>query len=502
MKKRLANFMLLAVFCFLQIQAAVAEDNIQVVVNGEYVHFDQQPILQNGRTLVPLRGIFEKLGATVEWEESSETVTALIPGTKVELTIGSTTARISHPSVEKEEAEAPEEPQKSSIGGSGGSGSGSGTGGIGAISITVPQTVTLDVPAQVVNGRTLVPVRFISESLGAQVGWEEDTQTVIITMELSEEKTAATPTPAQTAEATKAPTATPKPTPKPTPRPTQAPEEEESEGGFIVPELGHEYGPFTLTSYYSSGQYWNSVQVDSLIFSKCELTSIGKYKVAASIQGVSDDRRPWIIARFYDANNRVLGEAEFLPSVPANEEFNVLDDTFVEQDVIENAVSMEFYSYSGEKAQYGNHSNSNSELEEEESTQEPEEEPRPTPKPDDEPEEIENTQYEMYAGYSGIPTFDQFTSGSVSLMDIEDEMKGLLYLVQEDAVQSEIEAFEAALFECGFQENGGGGVQIFSKGERGQSDYREVRISIVAGPAPNTKAVLIDIAKRLPTNEQ
>lgn len=41
----------------------------------------------------------------------------------------------------------------------------------------------LDVPAQVVNDRTLVPVRAISESFGCQVGWEEETQTVTITVQ-------------------------------------------------------------------------------------------------------------------------------------------------------------------------------------------------------------------------------------------------------------------------------------------------------------------------------
>lgn len=59
----------------------MAQDNINVIVNGENVDFsgDQAPIIQNGRTMVPLRVLSESIGAKVDWENSSRTVTITTP---------------------------------------------------------------------------------------------------------------------------------------------------------------------------------------------------------------------------------------------------------------------------------------------------------------------------------------------------------------------------------------------------------------------------------------
>lgn len=115
---------------------------IQLMVNDAVLELDAQPKIINGRTLVPVRGIFEELGAEVKWDQATQTATMTKDGTEVRVTIGSKTAYV---------------------------------GG---------ETKNLDVPAQLSqptgNARTLVPVRFISESLGALVGWNNDTQTVVI----------------------------------------------------------------------------------------------------------------------------------------------------------------------------------------------------------------------------------------------------------------------------------------------------------------------------------
>ena len=114
-------------------------DEISVIVNGMSVVFDQPPIIENGRTLVPLRAIFESLGAEVEWDQPTQTVTAVRGDTTIALTIGS------------------------------------------RILTKNGEEVMLDVPAQIVNSRTLVPVRAIAESFGAEVGWDQNTRTVTIT---------------------------------------------------------------------------------------------------------------------------------------------------------------------------------------------------------------------------------------------------------------------------------------------------------------------------------
>lgn len=96
------------------------------------------PRLSGGRTLVPLRFIGEALGASFNWDAPSKTVTYSLAGRQVILTAGSTQARVDG------------------------------------------SPVTLEAPAQVVDGRVLVPLRFIGESLGAAVQWDGATKTITV----------------------------------------------------------------------------------------------------------------------------------------------------------------------------------------------------------------------------------------------------------------------------------------------------------------------------------
>ena len=94
-----------------------------------------------GRFLVPMRGIFEALGATVHWDGDTRTVTGTKGDISVKLTIDSKITTVNNKKVE------------------------------------------LDVPATVIEGRTFVPARFISESLGANVEWDGERREAIITGE-------------------------------------------------------------------------------------------------------------------------------------------------------------------------------------------------------------------------------------------------------------------------------------------------------------------------------
>lgn len=116
----------------------VANNEIKIRINGKFQTYDQQPIIQNGRVLLPMRGIFESLGADVYWNANTQTVIGMRDQVKVQLTIGSQTAFLNG------------------------------------------ERVYLDVPAQIVNGRTLVPLRFVAQSLGMKVEWDEQTRTVYI----------------------------------------------------------------------------------------------------------------------------------------------------------------------------------------------------------------------------------------------------------------------------------------------------------------------------------
>lgn len=116
---------------------------IFVSVNGNDVVFDQEPVIESGRTLVPLRAIFEALGAAVDWNDETKTVTSSKGNINILLIIGDN--RIFVNGVPKQ----------------------------------------LDVSARIMGGRTMVPVRAVSEAFGCDVGWNENERRVIITSEKS-----------------------------------------------------------------------------------------------------------------------------------------------------------------------------------------------------------------------------------------------------------------------------------------------------------------------------
>ncbi|MBR0470394.1 MAG: haloacid dehalogenase-like hydrolase [Clostridia bacterium] len=118
-----------------------ANDDIKVIVDGTELVIseeDTKPFVEDGRTLVPMRAIFEALGATVEWDDATKTVTGVSDSGSVEMQVGSDTIKING------------------------------------------NDVPVDVPAQIVDGRTVVPVRVISEGLNCDVDWSQETKTVII----------------------------------------------------------------------------------------------------------------------------------------------------------------------------------------------------------------------------------------------------------------------------------------------------------------------------------
>lgn len=121
-------------------------DGITVMLDGKKIEFDVEPILVKDRTMVPMRAIFEALGAKVDWDDDKQTAFGMNANTVVAFQIDNNKM------------------QKSSVDGK-------------------SETIELDVPAMLVNDRTLVPLRAISESFGNKVDWVDETQTVVITSE-------------------------------------------------------------------------------------------------------------------------------------------------------------------------------------------------------------------------------------------------------------------------------------------------------------------------------
>lgn len=115
----------------------MASENIRLMMNGMEVKTDVLPRIIDGRTLVPVRFIAEALGADVKWDDASRAVGIKKGNTEIKLVIGGKAYRNG-------------------------------------------QLLDLNVPAQIMGGRTVVPVRFVSEALGCRVRWDEASGTVNI----------------------------------------------------------------------------------------------------------------------------------------------------------------------------------------------------------------------------------------------------------------------------------------------------------------------------------
>ncbi len=130
--------------CSVIIDKMLDPNEVAVRVDGVYVKFDVKPQIVEGRTMVPLRAIFEALGATVEWNGDTRTVSSSLNGIDISLTIGE------------------------------------------SFLTRNGEKKTLDVPGMIVDSRTLVPVRAISEAFDCEVEWVNDTRTVLIKMPVVE----------------------------------------------------------------------------------------------------------------------------------------------------------------------------------------------------------------------------------------------------------------------------------------------------------------------------
>lgn len=112
-------------------QSGFDENTPRLMLNGRPFETRVAPVVQDGRVLVPLRDIFENLGARVNYNDFDRTITARRDGTRVQMRLGASRAQVDG------------------------------------------RPVRLDVPALSVNGATMVPLRFVSEALGATVNFSQ-----------------------------------------------------------------------------------------------------------------------------------------------------------------------------------------------------------------------------------------------------------------------------------------------------------------------------------------
>lgn len=258
---------------------------------------------------------------------------------------------------------------------------------------------------------------------------------------------------------------------------------------------GRDYGPFSLTSYYSSGKVNETWNITSFVVTSIEVPYQGSdnYELSINIQGRSTYDSCWFDIYFYDASGRLLGEKTIIESVSANRDFNIIVETYIERELLDNAVSMEFYSHDGNPANSGSSSGGNTGGNQGGSTGGNEGGSSTETPSYDYP-------YDTYYSFPGIPSFDEFTSSS-RLQNSYTEGKIASYLYG-SATTEELDAYRAALKECGFSESSYfEGMYFFNKGTSGTNDYWEVRVSTSPSPSSTGLAVTVMISHIKPTNE-
>jgi photosystem II stability/assembly factor-like uncharacterized protein len=118
--------------------------NSKFTVNGASTTLDSPPVIKNGRTLVPIRAIIEALGGTVGWDGTARKATVTLGSTTIELWIGKSAAKVN--------------------------------------GVTKPiDSTNAKVVPEIINDRTMLPLRFVSENLGCSVVWAAATKTITIT---------------------------------------------------------------------------------------------------------------------------------------------------------------------------------------------------------------------------------------------------------------------------------------------------------------------------------
>ena len=115
---------------------------IDIYYKDKIVPTDTSPVIKDGRTLVPISSIAKSMNATVSWNSSTKTATIVKDSIKIEMVLGTKDVSIS------------KEGQKTQL--------------------------VLDVAAKSINGRTMVPVRAISEIFGSKVVWDKETSSILI----------------------------------------------------------------------------------------------------------------------------------------------------------------------------------------------------------------------------------------------------------------------------------------------------------------------------------
>jgi hypothetical protein len=162
-----------------EVRKQKGDNTIPVIVNGQLVKFDVPPVIKNNRTLIPVRAVTNALGAFVEWDQKTNDVTvtkAVYTNVDINVNINVEIKVVIDLDTGKFYKDGTE--------------------------------MKFDVPAQVINNRTVVPIRFLAEVFGMKADWNKDLDGVVVD-DMDEDEEKVTPEPTPTPVVTPTPTAAP-----------------------------------------------------------------------------------------------------------------------------------------------------------------------------------------------------------------------------------------------------------------------------------------------------
>lgn len=139
--KRILRISLIVLACVLIPTVGLAaqpQEDIEITIDGKTIQPDVPPIIQDGRTLVPARFMFEPIGAKMEWNSESRVASGILGDKRVDMPIGSKQVKVNG------------------------------------------KTKMLDAPAQIFKGRTYIPLRFAGEAFGRNVQWDGETRSITV----------------------------------------------------------------------------------------------------------------------------------------------------------------------------------------------------------------------------------------------------------------------------------------------------------------------------------
>ena len=178
MAKKVITVAAIICLCVSMLAVTAQEQEISVFLDGEQIVFDVPPQTINDRTMVPMRAIFEALGATVDWNEEEQSITSTREGITIYMAIDNPVITVNG------------------------------------------EEITLDVAPVKINDRTLVPIRAVAESFEAEVLWDEDAQRVDIN---TVSEPSASPEPSGSPDPTASPDPSASPEPSASVSPTASP---------------------------------------------------------------------------------------------------------------------------------------------------------------------------------------------------------------------------------------------------------------------------------------